>query len=142
MFNIVRGNILDAEEQFIVHQCNCRTFRSAGLAKALFDKYPNTNIYNDGTVRVPGTIIIRDRIINLLAQDQPGKSSRQETQEQREKWFFDGLAQIERIDGLESIAFPYGIGCGLAGGNWSVYFSMISAFNKRNPQIKVVIYQL
>ena len=29
---------------------------------------------------------------------------------------------------LESVAFPYGIGCGLAGGNWEEYQAMLEEF--------------
>jgi hypothetical protein len=40
-----------------------------------------------------------------------------------------------------SIAFPYKIGCGLAGGKWEDYESMIYKFAKENPNIKVKIYK-
>ena len=42
----------------------------------------------------------------------------------------------------KSMAFPYGNGCGLAGGNWIVYSAMIDAFAQKYPDISIVIYKL
>ena len=38
-----------------------------------------------------------------------------------------------------STAFPYKIGCGLAGGKWSKYEAMIEAFAEANPDVEVTI---
>ena len=43
---------------------------------------------------------------------------------------------------LVSIAFPMGIGCGLAGGDWNVYLNLIKQFKINNPNTKVTIYKL
>jgi hypothetical protein len=42
----------------------------------------------------------------------------------------------------ENVAFPYMIGCGLAGGNWKIYLGMITNFADRNPNLNVFIYKL
>ncbi|WP_370956757.1 hypothetical protein AB3239_10910 [Bacillus subtilis] len=41
MIKIVKGNILDASEDIIVQQVNCKGVMGAGLAKAILNKYPN-----------------------------------------------------------------------------------------------------
>ncbi|WP_345806250.1 Appr-1-p processing protein [Bacillus subtilis] len=41
MIKIVKGNILDASEDIIVQQVNCKGLMGAGLAKAFLNKYPN-----------------------------------------------------------------------------------------------------
>jgi len=44
--------------------------------------------------------------------------------------------------GLESVAFPHSIGCGLAGGDWAAYRAAIERFAVRNPAISVVVVRL
>ena len=139
----VIGNVLDYDGT-IVHQCNAQTSRAMGLAKAIFDTYPEANIYNDGTRRVPGTIIIREPIVNLIGQKTPGKPKAGESAAMREAWFEQAL--IELADycheaEIEEVAFPYGIGCGLAGGNWDNYKAMIKQF-ERDSDVHVVVFKL
>ena len=37
---VINGNLLEAQEQYIIHQCNCVSVNAKTLAKQLFDKYP------------------------------------------------------------------------------------------------------
>jgi hypothetical protein len=50
---------------------------------------------------------------------------------------------LEAVAGLgaKSLAFPYGIGCGLAGGDWKVYETMLRDWAAAHPLINVVLYQ-
>ena len=106
--------------------------------------------------RTAGTIDIRrgDQkvIVNLFAQDVPGKLewkpyaygklTREETQKIREKWFVEALTKLTELDlKKESIAIPYQIGCGLAGGVWKNYRRHIEDFAKRTG-VDVTIYRL
>ncbi len=140
--NTVEGDLLEADEQYIVHQVNAQTNKGLGLSASLFKRYPYANVYSDGTKRIPGQIIVRKDIINLVGQDKPGKATKKESAEKREGWFQSGLDLISQIDYLDSVAFPYGIGSGLAGGNWENYYGMIYEFARANPDVKVVIYRL
>lgn len=150
---IVNGNLLDATEQFIIHQCNCVTNQAKTLAKQIFDKYPYANTYkkrsnNKLTYNVPGTIDIMGNgtdkryIINMYSQFYPQKAKfSNDSYEKRLIWFRDCLDQIYKIPNLESIALPYNIGCGVAGGNWEKYYNEIVIFaNKIKKQ--VTIYKL
>ena len=47
---------------------------------------------------------------------------------QRFAWFKSGLRQIAALPGLESVAFPDEIGCGLAGGVWADYRRALDEF--------------
>ena len=67
MIEIITGDLLEAKEKYIAHQCNCLTQNSAGTAKAIFDKFPYANTYerrikdeNGETTNIdkPGTIIV------------------------------------------------------------------------------------
>ena len=90
--------------------------------------------------------------MNLFAQDVPGKLewkpyaygklTREETQKIREKWFVKALTKLTELDlKKESIAIPYQIGCGLAGGVWKNYRRHIEDFAKRTG-VDVTIYRL
>jgi len=137
MIHNIGGDLLTSDCKYIVHQCNCKTVgNGAGLAYYLNKKFPYANTYIPNHHRTPGTIEImgdgeKDRfVINMYAQNYPGRTTDYETAENRLNWFKQCLERIGEIQDFESIAFPYEIGCGLAGGNWEKYCSLIEEFSK------------
>lgn len=145
VLTVIIGDILEyVDFGFIVHQCNCVTTDAKGLAKRIFDRYPEANIYSNGTVRRLGDVIIKGRIINLIGQYYPGKPKyKNDTSKIRENNFSNALEKIQLIIPEHSkIYFPYNIGCGLAGGNWNNYFNMIKLFAENNPKLNIVIVKL
>ena len=143
---IIPGSIINSEAKYIAHQCNCLTTYGAGTAKAIFDSFPYSDIYKtrekcfdwEKSRDKPGIIIIKGNgqdqrfVINMLAQVFPGKPKYNEgvdSSESRLKYFRKCLIEILKIKDLESISFPYGIGCNLAGGDWEKYFKMIDGFS-------------
>ena len=152
----VEGDILVSPAEYIVHQCNCTThgYAGKGLAKIIFDKYPYSDIYTERTekedVSKLGTIMVRGNghdkrhVINMIAQYHPGKPRSYDpfdTAERREEWFQKCLDEIGKIP-MKTIAFPYKIGCNLAGGNWVKYKAMIEKFALEHPEIIVCIVRL
>lgn len=143
---IIKGNLLDATEQYIAHQCNCVSSGSgAGLARAIFDKFPYSNIYKNRTEPdTPGTIIIKDNVIAILGQYYPGGplfKGNKDTYNDRLAYFTKALVYISDIKDLKSIAFPFNIGCGLAQGKWKDYKVMIEVLNHDcKDKVKIVIY--
>ena len=82
-----------------------------------------------------GRISLTDPVTDDLPDD---------SREAREAYFQQSLAAFERTVGAPftgSIAFPFGIGCNLAGGSWPRYRSMILEFARRNPGARVIIYK-
>jgi O-acetyl-ADP-ribose deacetylase (regulator of RNase III) len=154
MINIVYGSILDAKEKYIAHQCNCVTTHAAGVAKAIFDKFPYSDVYKDrttldelGTIKIMGNGIEDRFIINMFAQYLPGHSKIPDHPTDgliaRQRHFYSCLVKIAKIPDLESIAFPYGIGCSMGGGNWTYYSGFLGHFAKYvNDKFgtKVVLY--
>ena len=55
-------------------------------------------------------------------------SPHRDTPQEREQWFAQCLEELGQCDSYQNLAFPYQIGCGLAGGNWSRYLAMIQDF--------------
>ena len=64
--------------------------------------------------------------------------ARNETFESRENAFSQCLEAMDRIPKDAVIAFPYRIGCGLAGGNFKNYLKMIEELAK-DREGKVII---
>ncbi|MEK6833224.1 MAG: Appr-1-p processing protein [Nanoarchaeota archaeon] len=152
MIEIVQGNILDSKEKYICHQCNCVTNTAMGLAKNIFIKYPYSNVYKDrikfdqaGTIIISGNGNDQRYIINIMAQVYPGSpkfpDSNYDGTMARIGYFRNCLNKIKEINNLESISFPFQIGCGMAGGDWNTYSNMIEVFANNTPAI-VKIYKL
>lgn len=155
MIEIISGNIFDAKEKYICHQTNCVTKRAAHLSKDVFAQYPYADIYTGRlNPSEPGTIVIcgngddQRYVINMLGQYYPGNpkypDSKLDGIAARKKYFYQCLLRIAKINDIESIAFPWRIGCGAAGGNWDTYLGKIKNFEKYvEPKgVKVVIYKL
>lgn len=107
------------------------------------------NVPNRGT---PGVIEFRQQdnviVANMLAQYYTGKGDRfgnTDTSVQREQWFSECLEHLKAyvVDNLHqqrvSVAFPWQIGCGLAGGNWDRYLTMLMEFAQQVPEVRVVL---
>lgn len=116
---------------------------------------------------VPGSMILLEPmtpedgpgIACLLGQWRPGALTSRvswaypdyevpETRERRLLWFQQALASLgqhlrESISTRRyRLAFPYRIGCGLAGGHWPDYEAAIRAFEKQyRDALTVIIYQ-
>jgi O-acetyl-ADP-ribose deacetylase (regulator of RNase III) len=143
IYTVIEGDLLNATEQYIAHQCNCVGNRAYGLSAAVFKKFPKSNVYKGRTEPdTPGTIKVIGRIINMFAQYSVKGPTRKETKDDREKWFAMCLNEISSIDDIQSIALPWNIGSGLAGGNWDSYSRMLKEFATSNPSIRVVLYRL
>lgn len=151
---IVTGDIFDSTEKYLCHQTNCVTNKAAHLSKDVFEKYPWADIYTGRTdPDKPGHIIIRGNgqdqryVVNMLGQYYPGKSrypmSTLDGLWIREKYFYHCLLRLAQVPDLESVAFPWRIACGAAGGDWEHYLGKITNFaNYVGEQgVKVKIYR-
>lgn len=157
MIEIIQGDLLEAPEQYILHQTNCLSNGDAsGLAYYLFKKFPYADCYSDRQEpSVPGTIDIRGNgldqryVINLHGQYYPGNIryplSIQDGIEARQKYFYKGLNKIAKIENLQSIAIPFRVSCGIAGGDWEGYYlgvlNNFADYVFKKQGTKVVIYQ-
>lgn len=153
---IINGDLFEAPEKYIVHQCNCVTKKAAHLAFDMFKKFPYADIYTGRTDPDQiGSIIIRGNgkderyVVALLGQFFPGHikypNSNLDGTKVRQKAFHKALMELAKVPDLESVAFPYGIGCGAAGGDWNYYLGTIENFAKYVSEkhgTKVVIYKL
>jgi O-acetyl-ADP-ribose deacetylase (regulator of RNase III) len=148
LIKIVKGDILQANEDIIGHQVNCQGVMGAGLAKQIKNKYPNVydeyvrlikwakEEYKRGYSRTDNLLSSCQfvdtpdgkTVANIFGQFGYGRWAIQTDYDALKK----GLWSIKETTTnpyntlySKSIALPYGIGCGLAGGNWNVVSSII-----------------
>ncbi|KRE20122.1 macro domain-containing protein [Bacillus safensis] len=138
MIKTVNGNILEASEDIICHQVNCKGVMGAGLAKQIKSKYPNVfkdykqlcTEQGDDLLSSVQLITTKDgkTIANLFAQAGYGRTRKQTDYDALRSCFQhlkDTVTQSPEEKKQTSIAIPYGIGCGLAGGDWTIVEEMI-----------------
>ncbi len=88
---------MNSREDIIVHQGNCVTNRSNGLAASIFSWFPHANVYEHRAgPSQPDTFIVRGdnknnnrRIACLFARYYPGHAKYSDSQKQRLDWFRD-----------------------------------------------------
>lgn len=132
------GDLLNSDCEYICHQVNCQGVMGSGIAKQIKEKWPDVyEVYKSwhayhfnrgGVKNLLGQIQIvpigENAVINMFSQEFFGRDSRQYTSYDA---FWHCLEEIKTsIPKYSSIAFPYGIGCGLGGANWKVIEIMIS----------------
>lgn len=144
---IVNGDLLKAEETYLVHQVNCCGVMGKGLALQIRNKYPDVyrryQIYcEEHRIRdLIGRVLLIPTddgkvICNLFAQERYGNDKRY-TDLVALRSCFQKLIKIVPV--YEHIAMPYMIGCGNGGGDWqSVYGLIQNEFTKHD----VALYKL
>jgi O-acetyl-ADP-ribose deacetylase (regulator of RNase III) len=118
----------------IAHQCNSSGGNVGGCAKQLFDKYAWADFrIVGGDAPQSGSIVPVQNttqtgpqfVINMMGQVRPGAPSAGD--DHRLQLFMECLEAIVTdfdkgaFPGCKSIAFPYYIGCGIGGGDWTEY---------------------
>lgn len=87
------------------------------------------------------------QVIGLFGQHAPGRPKGNtgfDSRATRLEWFRQGLVAIAKLPGLESLAFPDQIGCGLAGGDWPSFRAALEAFaaDVAPAGVTVTLYRL
>jgi O-acetyl-ADP-ribose deacetylase (regulator of RNase III) len=143
--NVIIGNLLDVPTGLLVHQVNCLGFMGAGIARNVREKWPQ--VYAEYKKicdkyrgkedvllgRVQGVRISSNPLlimVNLFSQKTIGSNGLFTNYTAME----DGLVKLAEIHkNREDLAclpvcFPYGIGCGLGGGDWSQVRPMLERY--------------
>jgi len=142
--NIIEQDILNVSSGIICHQVNCRGKMGAGLAKQIADRYPQakSSYELECRIRTPENLLgdiatakIYDDlwVVGLFAQldygREPGKCY---------TGYFSlvqSLVRLQAMRGNPRCAFhnfpvyiPYGMGAGLAGGDWKKIEKILEVF--------------
>lgn len=141
-----KGNLLNSNCDIIVHQVNCQKVMGSGIAKQIRDRWPQVyddycyNIdymYENDFVKqsfellgmISWTELIEQKyIVNFFSQDKYLPRSVCHTNydafrhccQMLKKFIVEYELPISVV-----IGFPYKIGCGLAGGDWSIVEKII-----------------
>lgn len=145
------GNIFNSKAKYLAHQVNCQGVMGAGIAKQIKDLYPEVyKIYHNlcltrDYTRLLGTFLdveVHDRhIVNLFSQDDYNRDyiSRCMTNYGA---LSKCLTDLSMIAYGESVAIPYKIGCGLAGGDWNIVYDIIKKIYGTNDKVTLEIWKL
>lgn len=145
----IQANLLDTQFQFIAHQVNCRGVMGAGIALQIKNKYPEVyDAYkvfcNINTAKPPLgkslCVWTKDNhcVINVFGQLGYGRAQQQTDYDALYSGFAMAAEEIRNtfLDGNPCyqipIAIPYGIGCGLAGGDWKKVEEILKLVEKNH----------
>jgi O-acetyl-ADP-ribose deacetylase (regulator of RNase III) len=141
----VKGNLLEAPEQIVLHGCNACGVMGSGVAKLIREKWPKAyrdyrDVYDSNGLSL-GSIVQSKQpdgkiIFNAITQSTYGKSGVHVS--------YWAVANIIRtmsnmvvVQKNQVVAMPM-IGAGLGGGNWSVISAIIEN-EAKNYQVVVYI---
>lgn len=134
MIKIIEGNLLDATEDIIGHQVNCKGVMGSGVAKQLKDKYSNLFYEYKGYLSLDKSstlgscqFVRADKsnkiIANLFGQDDYGRG-RQYTDINALTKALIELMEYANNRNL-SVALPYKIGSDRGGADWNEVYKII-----------------
>lgn len=143
MINVVKGNILDSKEDIICHQVNVQGSMGGGVARQLANRYKEledeyylfckSNNFDYEQLKGQVLVITKDKYIANMFSQRPNFQT-------------DYTAMIECFKKIKefaipnlSIAIPYGIGCGIADGDWKTVYKIIGEIFK---DYEVTLYRL
>lgn len=147
MITIKNGDLLKATEGIIAHQVNCHGV-AGGLAQAVFTAWPEAGSKYHALVNgkrrraaqmdlLGGNQLVPQSdgkiIANLFGQYWPGADYRPDILRR----CLALLAEDAAILG-KSVAIPYGLSCGICGGDWRQVYNMIE---ETMHGVEVTIYR-
>ena len=144
MIRIQHGNAVEAFAQGTIavlgHQVNCDGVMGAGIARQIAQRWPTVlatyrTALQNGSLTLGQTQFVRvgprQWIANIAGQRHPTRSGRATDYAA----LAQGLTQFADFLRHHAVSggLPYGIGCGLAGGDWAVVEPLITqAFSSSN----------
>ena len=131
MIRYLSMDVLDTDTDLVAHQVNCKGVMGAGLARQIRAQFPDVyEAYRracnnvDRSSDLLGKIQIKQGIVNLFAQDGYG-TDRRYTDYKALATCLNKLALYMTEHQMKTLALPYGMGCGLAGGDWKIVHEII-----------------
>lgn len=145
MVRVKIGNILDCKENIIVHQVNVQGVMGGGVARQLANQYKGLEkeysefckIYNNNYN------LLKGRVFKIMLQGKfiMNMFSQKENFDTDYAAIKKGLEEIKcyAMEFNLSVCIPYGIGCGIANGDWNKVYKIIEkVFDNYN----VTLYRL
>lgn len=135
MIKYINGNLFDSNAEIICHQANCQGVMGAGVALELKQRYPKVfesyrKDYICGRLE-PGYVNFtknnRDQIVaSMCGQDTCcGYSKVLTNYDALQECLSKVVKFAKSLDISATIALPYMMSCGLAGGDWNIVSKMV-----------------
>ncbi len=145
----VKGNLLEADVDVIMHQVNCKGVMGAGVARQIRQKLLSEEEYQRYVTKChafPATELLGTymehatqgfRVIDLFGEDQPtGKGLDTDYDA-----LYQALSKAVEANKNNSIAVPGYLGCGLGGGDWETVYRILQEISEKY-QAKITIYYI
>lgn len=153
MIQIIKGDLTETDCKIIAHGVNCQNVMGSGVARALFEKWPKVKTQYHKTYEIDaelgftydylGTIqsvsVEKEKIVlNCFTQEYFGNDGMKYLS-------YDALVQTMnkahkfcKAYSENQIAIPK-IGCGLAGGDWTIVEAILNSIFPSDFTVKVYI---
>lgn len=156
MFEVNGDLVEDKKFDVFCHQTNCRGVMGAGIALQIKRAYPevaaaNENYFvthkSDAKSMLGTNLYINTHdgrtCVNLYAQEEYGRGGSRKTDYNAFNQCMVRLAKkLSVSDPSIKVGFPYGIGCGLGGGDWETIYRMIKSMSEEVKQdVYIVRYR-
>lgn len=129
---ITIGNLLDTELTFIIHQVNCQGVMGAGVARQIKEKFPKaweqykSDLAAYGDLNLGSYSYASDNgkiIFSIFGQDNYGRDKCYTDYTALRRGIRKAIIDYRNAYNVKSfvqlvLAVPYGLGCGLGGGDW------------------------
>lgn len=152
------GDLLKSDCNIIAHQANCHATMGAGIAKQIVRSFPQA-LQADRNYKIP--VSSRERlghfssckvnnngkaliIANLYGQYNYGRGKQTDSKalsQSLERLIISAKKSSQKLSFIPKIGLPFGIGCGLAGGNWSEIYSIIQNLSEKHDY-DIYLYKL
>lgn len=151
MLRVIKGDLLRSDCNVIIHQANCFATMGAGIAKQIKSRYPKAydadKMYSvpvGSRERLGGYSLatVGDKVIvNMYSQYHYGRGKQTDYGAMKKALTNILIDVTHRGMSDIKIGMPYGIGCGLAGGDWKIVENIIREVS-REKNWNIYLYKL
>lgn len=153
MLHYKNGDLLKSDCTTILHQANCFSTMGAGIARSIAKMYPEAAAVDKYSHYSPeykfgkftwATVESGVTIANLYGQYGMGKGLQTDYKMLNNAlnfFLFTAKSGFGNNINLSKIGVPYGMGCGLAGGDWNVVKEILENASLKH-KVDIYVYKL
>ena len=147
------GDIVSEDFDFICQQVNCKGVMAAGLARQIRNRFPF--VYQDYSElckkqeELLGHVLFSHKpgingttIVCMFAQNNYGRDKQYTDYKAFQNCLNVFASKLSDYSKDWTIAFPYKIGCGLAGGDWNIIKPMLEDFSDKVKQKVYIVRKI
>lgn len=139
-------NVFESGEcKMFAHQANIEGVMGAGIAKEIASRYPESlRIFKNVSPFLGEVYFVNTNfgyIFHVLAQSLKG-TGRKTNYEALYKGLEQSKKIIQKQLKYDKLAIPYGMGCGLGGGDWRVVSGILRAIFEDDEDFKLIVCKI